>query len=173
MRTLALFPLLLAISPSRIRIRRITELFQSSFASKNLRSISSGMLLRSSNLEPVPAVFLNTRPGSFSSVHSQRPKLLAGFSPQISAFDWTGRRRSAPLVRMPIDRHTATGVRNWTTEHSGCHHRLQDIFVTGAFLAYASAGISRWRDILGPPLVLSVESAGPRRSVKSGRLPRR
>ena len=43
MRTLALFPLLLAISPSRIWIRRITELFQSSFASKNLRSISSGM----------------------------------------------------------------------------------------------------------------------------------
>ena len=43
MRTLALFPLLLAINPSQIRIRRVTELFQSSFASKNLRSISSGM----------------------------------------------------------------------------------------------------------------------------------
>src|SRR6516164_2122785 len=43
MRTLALFPLLLAISPSRIRIRRVTQLFQSSFASKSLRSISSGM----------------------------------------------------------------------------------------------------------------------------------
>src|SRR5262249_60517329 len=43
MRTLALFPLLLAISPSQIRIRRVTELFQSSFASKNLRSISIGM----------------------------------------------------------------------------------------------------------------------------------
>src|SRR3974377_784185 len=44
MRTLALFPLLLAISPSRIRSRLVTQLFQSSFASKNLRSISSGMI---------------------------------------------------------------------------------------------------------------------------------
>src|SRR5262245_43819372 len=56
MRTLALFPLLLAISPSRIRIRRVTEPFQSSFASKNLRSISVGMRFSASqvsNLEPV------------------------------------------------------------------------------------------------------------------------
>src|SRR5262252_10596324 len=55
MRTLALFPLLLAISPSRIRIRRVTQLFQSSFASKNLRSISVGMRFSASqvsNLEP-------------------------------------------------------------------------------------------------------------------------
>src|SRR5215470_1408363 len=56
MRTLALFPLLLAISPSRIRIRRVTKPFQSSFASKNLRSISVGMRFSASqvsNLEPV------------------------------------------------------------------------------------------------------------------------
>src|SRR5262249_39717590 len=37
-------------------------------------------------------------------------------------------------------------------QHSGCRHSLQDVFVTGAFLAYASAGISRWRDILSARL---------------------
>src|SRR5215831_7191878 len=45
-------------------------------------------------------------------------------------------------------------------QHSGCRHRLQDVFVTGAFLAYASAGISRWRDILSAKL--TCRDHGPR-----------
>src|SRR5262245_16322752 len=44
MRTLALLPLLFAISPSRIRTLRMTALFQPSLATKNLRSISRLML---------------------------------------------------------------------------------------------------------------------------------
>ena len=43
MRTLALFPLLFAISPSRIRTLRTTEFFQPSLATKNFRSISRAM----------------------------------------------------------------------------------------------------------------------------------
>src|SRR4029077_6501522 len=43
MRTLALWPLLLAISPSRIRMLRMMECFQLLLAIKNLRSISNGM----------------------------------------------------------------------------------------------------------------------------------
>src|SRR6516225_11285990 len=39
-RTLALWPLLFAISPSRIRTLRMTAVFQPSLATKNLRSIS-------------------------------------------------------------------------------------------------------------------------------------
>src|SRR5215469_4444466 len=39
-RTLALWPLLFAISPSRIRTLRLTAGFQPSLATKNLRSIS-------------------------------------------------------------------------------------------------------------------------------------
>ena len=50
MRTLALFPLLLAISPSRIRICLVILFFQPSFASKNLRSISSGMIFPASQV---------------------------------------------------------------------------------------------------------------------------
>src|SRR5262245_28877510 len=42
-RTLALLPLLFAISPSRIRTLRTTAVFQPSFATKNLRSISRVM----------------------------------------------------------------------------------------------------------------------------------
>jgi hypothetical protein len=45
MRTLALFPPVLAINPSRIRIWRVTKLFQPSVATKNLRSTSSGIEL--------------------------------------------------------------------------------------------------------------------------------
>ena len=43
MRTLALWPLLLAISPSRIRMLRMMEFFQQLLAIKHLRSISNGM----------------------------------------------------------------------------------------------------------------------------------
>ena len=43
MRTLALWPLLLAIRPSRIRILRMMEYFQLLLAIKNFRSISNGM----------------------------------------------------------------------------------------------------------------------------------
>src|SRR5262249_62005301 len=43
MRTLALFPLLFAISPSRIRTLRMTEFFQPWLATKNFRSISRVM----------------------------------------------------------------------------------------------------------------------------------
>src|SRR5262245_58141098 len=43
MRTLALLPLLFAISPSRILTLRMTAVFQPSLATKNLRSISRVM----------------------------------------------------------------------------------------------------------------------------------
>src|SRR6516162_5150013 len=45
MRTLALLPPVLAIKPSRIRIWRVTKLFQPSVVTKNLRSTSSGIEL--------------------------------------------------------------------------------------------------------------------------------
>src|SRR6516164_4465190 len=168
MRTLALFPLLLAISPSRIRVRRITEPFQPSFASKNLRSISSGMLLRSSNLEPAPEVF------------SQRPNVLAGFSPEMLPLIGLGDAAPHLLSGCPPTNTRPPACEIGRPHHSGCCHRLQDIFVTGAFLAYASAGISRCRDILSSAR-LTCRDHGPRwcslwrvqvrgGRVKSGRL---
>src|SRR5215831_2502922 len=49
-RTLALWPLLFAISPSRIRTLRMTAVFQPSLATKNLRSISRLMSGESARL---------------------------------------------------------------------------------------------------------------------------
>src|SRR5262245_17383819 len=86
-RTLALFPLLLAISPSRIWIRRVTELFQSSFASKNLRSISIGM---SFSAEPTGTVL--------------------GRKTQASGLTFGGQRE------LPVERGTASGSRSRAQE---------------------------------------------------------
>src|SRR5262249_2029471 len=89
MRTLALFPLLLAISPSRIRIRRVTEPFQSSFTSKTLRSISVGMifpLLRSRTYnQPGHAVPYSTQDEHASELtfkgQRDQENLLSGHPP--------------------------------------------------------------------------------------------
>src|SRR6516164_6447817 len=130
MRTLALFPLLLAISPSRIRIRRVTEPFQSSFASKNLRSISAGMRFSASqvsNLEPAGR--------RRSAQHARWTRLGADL--------WRPTRPRKPLVRTPTDPHTAPGVRNWRWQRRGCRHDLQDIFVTARFFWRTRAPESR------------------------------
>src|SRR6516164_9000431 len=70
MRTLALFPPVLAINPSRIRIWRVTKLFQPSLATKNLRSISSGIeLFRfSSDVELEHRILKCLPPGGLVSV---------------------------------------------------------------------------------------------------------
>src|SRR2546421_8414449 len=53
-RTLALLPLLLAISPSRIRTLRVMAVFQPSLATRNLRSISRPMSVSSARRRSTP-----------------------------------------------------------------------------------------------------------------------
>src|SRR5262245_30108338 len=131
MRTLALFPLLLAISPSRIRIRRVTEPFQASFASKNLRSISVGMRFSASQVSN-----LESAERRRSAQHARRTRLGADL--------WRPTRPRKPLVRTPTDPHTAPpACEIGRPQRTGCRHDLQDIFVTGRFLADARAPESR------------------------------
>src|SRR5262245_46562595 len=121
MRTLALFPLLLAISPSRIWIRRVTELFQSSFASKNLRSISIGMGFSASQVS-------NAEPAGRrrSARHARWTRLGVDLWKPTRP-----KKASCADAHRPIHGPPAREIGR--PKISGCRHDLQDIFVTGRF----------------------------------------
>src|SRR5215831_18743708 len=120
MRTLALFPLLLAISPSRIRIRRVTELFQSSFASKNLRSISIGTSFSAEPSTSTGTVLKRKTHASGLTFGGQRKRLFSSAACPASCPDaHRPTRQPACEIGRP--------------QRSGWGHHLQDIFVTGRF----------------------------------------
>src|SRR5262249_53826288 len=105
MRTLALFPLLLAISPSRIRIRRVTELFQSSFASKNLRSISIGISF-SAELSTSTGTVLGRETHASGLTFGGQRELPVEHGPPSGCRSRAKERDSVrPRVRTPTDQH--------------------------------------------------------------------
>src|SRR5262249_30385419 len=143
------FPLLLAISPSRIRIRRVTELFQSSFASKNLRSISSGMsfpLLMSRTSNHHRNGILKCPSGYLCSVHSQRPNVVAGFCTRDAASIGAGDAVPHLLSGCPPT-NTATSVRNWAIATYWLSPPLTRHFCDRAFGVPASGHAERLRGL--------------------------